>query len=331
MTLMQQPQRPAILSRDCGNQVCVARRFEIHYLHCRARGSDRVHERRQSSQSVQSTDLDVLACSQALAKGTALTQSDPTHRADFGDKRVLVTGGASGIGRATVLCLARAGARVGIVDINRRGALALRDELRAAGHEAHCWEADAADEATIDMTMGEVKETLGGLDVLVNAAGQPTAYRDGSALEIWRRGVDQTLTSVMIVTRAAIPMLTEGDGGAVVSVSSIAAFGGSPDIAWYAAAKAGILSLTRSLAVELGPVGVRVNAVCPGLTETPRVTHLWENPEVRARFVAETPLRKLAVAEDIAEAILFLSSDRTAGHITGVHLIVDGGAASTRL
>ena len=246
-------------------------------------------------------------------------------------KRALITGGGSGIGRATARRLAAEGAAVAIADINPEGANALRDELRGAGHDAHAFLADAGDEQAVDGLIGDIERELGGLDILVNAAGQPSAYNEGTPLHVWRRGLDQTLTSVMIVSHAATPLLMRDGGGAIVNISSIAAFGGSPDIAWYGVAKAGVLSFTRSLAIQLGPQGVRVNAVCPGLTETPRVAHLWDNPELRDSFIASTPLHKLAQPEDIAQAILFLASSETAGHITGIHLIVDGGAASTRM
>ena len=132
----------------------------------------------------------------------------------------------------------------------------------------------------------------------------------------------------MLMSRAAIPLLTRDGGGAIVNISSIAAFGGMTQNTWYGVAKAGVLSLTRAMAIELGPEGVRVNAVCPGLTETPRVAHLWDNPTVRDGFIASTPLRKLARPEDIAEAVFFLASDDSAGHITGIHLVVDGGAST---
>jgi NAD(P)-dependent dehydrogenase (short-subunit alcohol dehydrogenase family) len=244
--------------------------------------------------------------------------------------RALVTGGGSGIGRATARVFAEAGATVMVADIDQTNAATVTEELRGEGFEAHQHVVDVGDPVAVAQLVNELGDRLGGVDVVVNAAGQPTAYREGTPLEIWQRGLDQTLTSVMIVSRACIPMLVDG-GGSIVNVSSIAAFGGSPDIAWYAAAKAGVLSLTRSLAVELGPQGVRVNAVCPGLTMTPRVTHLWENAAVRDTFIEQTPLRKIARPDDIAEAILFLASDRTAGQITGTHLLVDGGAASTKM
>lgn len=246
-------------------------------------------------------------------------------------KRALVTGGASGIGRATARRLAAEGAAIAIADIDAEGGVAIRDELRAGGHEAHAFTVDAGDEVAVQGLIADLERELGGLDILLNAAGQPSAYAEGTPVEIWRRGLDQTLTSVMLVSRAAQPLLVRDGGGAIINISSIAAFGGSPSVAWYSVAKSGVLSLTRSLALELGPQGVRVNAVCPGLTETPRVAHLWDNPAIRERWIEETPLRRLGLPEDIAEAVLFFASDETAGHITGAHLLVDGGHTSTRI
>jgi NAD(P)-dependent dehydrogenase (short-subunit alcohol dehydrogenase family) len=243
-------------------------------------------------------------------------------------KRALVTGGASGIGRASALRMAEEGAALAIADIDAARGDAVRDELRAAGHEAHAFLADAGDEAAVAALLAGIERELGGLDILVNAAGQPSAYDEGTYSEIWRRGLDQTLTSVMLVSRAALPLLARDGGGSIVNISSIAGLGGMPTGTWYAVAKAGVLSLTRSMAIELGPQGVRVNAICPGLTETPRVAHLWDNPEVRDGFIEGTPLRKLGHAEDIAEAVLFFASDETAGHVTGAHLVVDGGASA---
>jgi len=242
-------------------------------------------------------------------------------------KACLVTGGGTGIGRATALRFAREGASVAVCG-RRPGPLAdTVGAVRDLGGVAVACHADVSVESGARGAVDFALEAFGRLDVLVNNAGaiRRDLPADRTPVEEWDRLIATNPRSVFLVSKVAIPRMIESGGGAIVNVSSILGLLSGPGFAAYAAAKAGILGLTRSMAFDYGRHGLRVNAVCPGLVHTPMAEA--ERPDFVERvpeYAAEHPLGRIGRPEDIAAAILFLASE-DAAWITGAHLVVDGG------
>ena len=244
--------------------------------------------------------------------------------------RVLVTAGASGIGLATARAFAREGARVFICDVDNRALHAVADSDPELGQIA----CDVAAPAAVDRLFDAAVSTLGGLDALVNNAGiaGPTAACENVALADWERTLAVDLTGSFLCAQRAIPLLKASRNASIANLSSAAGRFGFPMRTPYAAAKWGIIGLTKSLSMELGPFGVRVNAICPGSVAGPRIDSVYANkaaargvaPEViRDEALARTSLRRLVSADDIANAIVFLASPCGA-NISGHALPVDG-------
>ncbi|MEV7601779.1 SDR family oxidoreductase [Kitasatospora sp. NPDC089797] len=237
-------------------------------------------------------------------------------------KRVLVTGGTRGIGRATALAFARAGARVAVCSrTSGEDAQSLARELKELGEGHHLVQADVTGSAGAASLAEQVRGTLGGLDAVVNNVGVDGQvwFADLEESE-WHRVVDHNVTSAYLVTQAVLPLLV--DGASVVNVGSSVALRGRVRGVHYTASKAALIGLTRALCKELGPRGIRVNTVAPGLTETEPGAGL--PPEAVERIVGMTALGRICQPQDVAGAILFLAGD-TSAYISGVTLNVDGG------
>ena len=248
-----------------------------------------------------------------------------TATARFDGRICLVTGGGRGIGRAVALGLAAEGAAVAVA---ARTLWQCEEVATAIGERALAVELDVADGASVERAVAEVAERLGRITVLVNAAGiSPVRQRaELHDVDAWARMVDTNLTGTYLVTRAAAPSLLDG-GGAVVNVASVTGLRGTPRLAGYAASKAGVVNLTRTLAREWADRGVRVNAVCPGYAETEMTAAMLAAPHLRAQVLDATPLGRLATLEEIVAPVLFLASDE-ASYVTGATLVVDGGIAA---
>lgn len=249
-------------------------------------------------------------------------------------KRAIVTGGASGIGAAIVERLAGEGARVAIADKNLQSARQLTAKLNASGQPAIAVAVDVASLQSVKSMIDEVVADLGGLDVLVNNAGIVHPQdSDGEATteEAWDATLAVNLKSVYLCSKFAIPIIERSGGGAIINIASIVGLLGScPAQIAYTASKGGMIALSRELAITLARRGIRVNAVCPGVTATAMGKFFVQDPtafELRRQHI---PMGRMAEPEEVAATVAFLASD-DAGYITGVALPVDGGMTGAYL
>lgn len=241
----------------------------------------------------------------------------------FDGKTVLVTGAASGIGLATALRFAEAGARVVPTDINAAAGEQAAADLRQRGADARFLEMNITDPASVRAAAERVRDAFGRLDVLVNAAGWDVIepFMDNTP-EYWAKVVALNFMGPVQVTREMLPLLIASGSGRIVNIGSDAGRVGSYGETVYAGTKGGIIAFTKSLARELTRKQVRVNCVCPGPTDTPLfATH---SEKMRQALIAAIPMKRLAQPSEIADAVLFFASDRSS-FITGQVLSVSGG------
>lgn len=247
---------------------------------------------------------------------------------ELAGRAALVTGAAAGIGRAIAERFARAGASLVLVDVAERPALSLADLLRAEGRAVEVVAGDVAREETLREAAALAVDRFGGLDVLVNNA-YAAVHRPLLELsaEEWNHTLDVSLTGMFHAVKYALPPMLRRGRGAIVNLSSVNAAFGTPGMPAYAAAKGGVSAFTRQLAVEYGPAGVRTNAIAPGLIATEELARsLLSDPDELRAAAESCPLRRPGRPEEIAEAALFLASDRS-GYVNGQVLTVDGGTS----
>jgi NAD(P)-dependent dehydrogenase (short-subunit alcohol dehydrogenase family) len=245
---------------------------------------------------------------------------------DFTDKVVVITGGASGIGRAAALAFSHACARTIILDIDAARADETLKDIAATGHPAEFQRMDVSDPESIASALRAIAERWGKVDCAVNNAGisGPAVNLLDYAIEDWDRLMSINLRGVWLSMKYELPlMLTHG--GAIVNMASVAGLVGAPTLGVYAAAKHGVVGLTKTAALEYIKSGVRVNCVCPSFIDTPMVTAMTEaNPVMKRLLTSTTPANRLGTPEEVAEAILWLCSDG-ASFVNGAAISVDGG------
>lgn len=241
------------------------------------------------------------------------------------DKTAIVTGGAQGFGYGIAERFVEEGARVAILDLNADKA---QDAAAAIGGGTLSFACDVTDGAALKSVVGEVISAFGQLNIVINNAG--TTHRNMPMLDVTEGEYDRVFTvnvkSIYLMSHAVLPHFRQNGGGSMVNIGSTAGIRPRPGLTWYNASKGAVNLLTKSMAVELAPEGIRINAIAPVAGETPLLAQFMgeDTPEKRAAFRSTVPLGRLSTPLDIANAALYLSSDE-ASMVTGTVLEVDGG------
>lgn len=243
----------------------------------------------------------------------------------FKGKVALVTGGASGIGEACVLALARAGAKVAVIDLNNELGEKVVQDANQAGAEAVFLPVDVSDPQAVEQMVADTVNTFGRLDIAVNNAGIGGEANTTGEYDIanWKRVIDVNLNSVFYCMRYEIPALLEQGGGAIVNMASILGSVGFATAPAYVAAKHGMVGLTKTAALEYGRQGLRINSVGPGFIKTPLLADSLDD-ETQTYLAGLHALGRMGTAEEVANLVTFLCSDE-ASFLTGGYYLVDGG------
>lgn len=242
-------------------------------------------------------------------------------------KVALVTGAGGGIGRAAALAFAHSGAAVLVCDVKDDGGSETVAMIEAAGGQAHYQRCDVSNGAEVKAMVAAAVEAFGRLDYALNNAGINVLGADEYEDDNWARSIGVNLTGVMMCMREQAEVMLKQGGGAIVNTASINGLVGNPSQPGYTATKHGVVGLTRHGALRWAKAGIRVNAVCPGVIETPMTAPLVANPEMRKVIDAMTPMGRMGKAEEIASAVVWLCSD-AASFVTGHPLVIDGGATA---
>ena len=253
------------------------------------------------------------------------TQREHPDWLNLSHRVAVVTGGGSGIGAAIANGFAQAGAKVAVIDRDGEAAANVAARLAAAGGTAIACTCDVTRQEALSAVVGEVTARLGASDILVNNAG---ILRPGSletvSIDGWNAVLAVNLTGYLIAAQAFGPDMIKAGRGSIIHIASIAGINTQPRSGAYSASKAGVLQLSKQLAVEWGPRGVRSNAILPGLIRTPLSAAFYENREFEEKRKALIPTRRIGEGDDVAQAALFLASDR-ASYVNGAEILVDGG------
>ncbi len=245
------------------------------------------------------------------------------------NKKAIVTGGAGGIGRATSLAFAAEGAAVAVIDLNEAAAEAVAEEIRAAGGTAIAIGADVSSEADIQRAVETVNAELGGIDVVFNNAGiirRTTAVE--TTVEEWDRVFGVNVRSIFLMCKHVVPIMKAAGGGSIVNTGSGWGLKGGGQAISYCASKGAVVNMTRALAIDHGPDGIRVNSVNPGDVDTgmlrEEARQLGQAEDGFLAEAADRPLRRMGQPNEIANAVVWLASDASS-YVTGAALVVDGG------
>jgi NAD(P)-dependent dehydrogenase (short-subunit alcohol dehydrogenase family) len=245
----------------------------------------------------------------------------------FADRVAIVTGGGQGIGGATARLLSGQGARVLIAEINDESGPENVERIRQQGGEAEFIRCDVSIGDDVEAMVARASKLWGRLDILVNNAYGSNGA-DGSAVSlerpVWEYGIDVMMTSVYLGAKHAVPLMQHQGRGSIVNIASVHGQLMAPNALLYEAGKSAVIGMTRQMATDFGPTGVRVNAICPGHIVTEKNETWRQNPSLCNLYVQQYPVRRLGKPDDIAHAVSYLCSDE-AGFITGHALVVDGG------
>jgi NAD(P)-dependent dehydrogenase (short-subunit alcohol dehydrogenase family) len=237
----------------------------------------------------------------------------------------LITGASKGLGKAMALALADAGARVAIVSRSEEQLNAVAGEIRANGGEAEAFKADVADEASVASLERAVSSQMGKVQILINNAGVNVRKSiTDFTLDEWNYVIGTNMTAAFLMCRAFVPHMKGSGYGRILNLTSTMSHVSLPGRAAYSGSKAGLLGMTRSIALELAPEGITVNGISPGPFATDMNTAITENPEVNAAFIANVPLGRWGKVEDVGKLAVYLCSDE-ASFITGTDILIDGG------
>jgi NAD(P)-dependent dehydrogenase (short-subunit alcohol dehydrogenase family) len=241
----------------------------------------------------------------------------------------VVTGGGGGIGRAVAVSLARAGARVAAIDRDERGLEATHAALRDAGSGHMVTPCDTTSAESVSAASGAIEKSLGPCSVLVNTAAvlRPGGL-DTLSLAEWNAVLAVNLTGYFLCAQIFARPMRKAGRGSLIHIASIAGSHAQANSGAYSVSKAGVVMLSRQLASEWGPQGIRSNVVSPGMVITPMSQSFYDTPGVTERRTAVTPLRRIGMPQDMADAVLFLASDRSA-YVNGDEITVDGGYVRT--
>lgn len=245
------------------------------------------------------------------------------------DKVALVTGAAAGIGRATALAFAEAGAKVVVADVTEQGGQETVEAIKNNDGEAIFVKTDVSDEKAVKQLVDKAVKTFGGLDYAFNNAGiegenAPTAE---ASLENFQKVININLLGVWLCMKYQIPEMLKRGSGTIVNTASVAGLLGYPNLPFYVASKHGVVGLTKNAALEYGTQGIRVNAVCPGVIHTKMIDRILEKGETTEEaMTTPIPVKRMGKPEEIAQTVLWLCSD-AASYVTGHAMTVDGGYA----
>ena len=245
----------------------------------------------------------------------------------FRNKVAIVTGGGSGIGRASAIAFANEGVKVGVVDINIKNGEETVHLIEEKGGTATFIRCDVSQSGEVDSMVNQVTSIYGRLDIAHNNAGiEPQMVPlTESTEEDWDKVISINLKGVWLCMKYEIPHMIKGGGGAIVNTASVVSFLGQKNMASYVAGKHGVLGLTRAAALESIEDGIHVNAVCPAIVATPMLDRFTQGyKEVAAGLTADYPLKRLIEPEEVAQAVVWLCSEK-ASYLNGHHLVIDGG------
>jgi NAD(P)-dependent dehydrogenase (short-subunit alcohol dehydrogenase family) len=243
-------------------------------------------------------------------------------------KIAIVTGARRGMGKSHALTLAKAGAKVVVCDISKQDCQKVVEEIEKAGGEGLALKCDVTKKEEVEEMVKKTVERFGKIDILVNNAGicQFIPFLEMSE-EDWDRTLDINLKGYFLVAQACAKEMVKQKSGVIINIASVAMGQqgvGFPNIVHYCASKGGVVAMTEALALELAPYNIRVNAISPGMIETPMIDPLKKDPKMMEAMLARIPMRRVGRPEEVSELVLFLASDKSS-YITGADIVIDGG------
>ena len=245
------------------------------------------------------------------------------------NKIALVTGARQGMGKSHAIALAKQGAKVVITDINQADCQKVVDEIKDFGGEGIALKLDVSNKSEVDLVVAEIVKKFGQLNILVNNAGiaQFKPFLELSE-EDWDKTIDINLKGEFLCAQAAAKLMKgQKEGGVIINIASVAMGQqgiGMPNIAHYCASKGGVAAMTEALAAELAPFNIRVNAIAPGMLETPMIDVVKSDPKMMGAMLQRVPLKRVGRPEEVSELVVFLASD-SSSYMTGAVVVIDGG------